>query len=103
MTHHHKHDHNHEHNHDHDHPHDHDHDHPHDHQNNMSFDQKMLKLLEHWIKHNAGHADTYRLWAKRARENGFAEAGTLLDEAAATTDQISKIFESTDKIIKSLK
>lgn len=98
MTHH-NHD-NHDHNHDHEHGHNH---HHHDHQSDMPFNEKMVKLLDHWIKHNAEHANTYRLWAKRAKENGFEKAGSLLDEAATATDQISKIFVSTDEIIKSKK
>ena len=88
----------HHHNHDHDHDH---HHHDHDHQSNMTFGEKLDKLLDHWIKHNAEHANTYRQWAERARGNGFAETGALMDEAADTTDQISEIFASANALVKS--
>ena len=50
--------------------------HDHDHHNDnhettatIPFDKKMVKLFEHWINHNTDHAETYREWAKKAKEN----------------------------------
>ena len=64
-----------------------DHDHPHDHdfQGEMPFDEILLKLLSHWIKHNEGHALNYRNWAEKAKANGQEENGVLLIEAAVST------------------
>ena len=58
MSHHHDHDHSHGHAHDHDHSHEHAHDHAHQTHDTLSFEEKMIKLLEHWIKHNDDHADS---------------------------------------------
>ncbi len=100
MSHHdHGHDH-HERHHDHDHHHDHCHDHPHDVQSSMSFDEKIAKLFEHWIKHNDDHARTYKEWSKKAAAENRAAVSSLLDEAADMTLQISKKFEAAAGIAK---
>ncbi len=92
----------HHHDHPHDHPHDHDHEHGHAHdtQGTLSFEEKMIKLLEHWIKHNNDHADSYRDWSKKAKEQGMQEAGALLEEVAELTGSITGKFEQTLATIK---
>ena len=52
----------------------------------LSFDEKMIKLLEHWIKHNEDHVRTYRDWAQ------------LLEDVAEMTLLINKKFESAMKL-----
>jgi ABC-type Zn2+ transport system substrate-binding protein/surface adhesin len=112
MSHHHDHPHDHHHDHSdghtHDHPHDHaqgdshDHHHAHAHHSNgtLSFEEKMIKLLEHWIKHNADHADSYRDWAQKAQTHGMPDTGALLEEVAALTGSITGKFEQMLKTIK---
>ena len=104
MSHHHDHDHPHGHAHDHNHDHDHAHDHHHDHAHHthatLSFEEKMIKLLEHWIKHNEDHADSYRDWAQKAQANGMPDAGELLGEVAEMTASITGKFEETLAAIK---
>ena len=90
----------HHHHHGHDHDHNHDHNHKHDIESTLSFDEKMIKLLEHWIKHNDDHAETYRDWAKKAKENHMDKAGALLEDAAEMTLMISKKFEEAVHIIR---
>ncbi|MDM8517290.1 hypothetical protein QUF76_13900 [Desulfobacterales bacterium HSG16] len=90
-------------NHDHQHEHKHDHgnhqDHHHDHKNDMAFDEKMSRLLDHWISHNADHARSYRDWAAKAKENSMDDVAALLEESAELTLAISKKFEDAmDKI-----
>ncbi len=65
----------------------------------LSFDEKMIKLLEHWIKHNDDHAETYRDWAQKAKEKNMREAGLLLEDAADMTLMISKKFEEAATLI----
>lgn len=76
----------------HHHDHEHGHDHDHSHSEKRPFDEKMAKRIEHWVRHNDEHAETYREWAGSARENGMAEIGAFLDSAAnltaAITDQL---------------
>ena len=80
----------------------HHHNHRHDHevQSTLTFDEKMIKLLEHWIKHNDDHAATYRDWAQKAKEKDMGETGSLIEDAAEMTLEISKKFEEAAKLIK---
>jgi hypothetical protein len=82
----------------------HHHHHHHDHdpksEGTLSFDEKMIKLLEHWIKHNDDHAETYRDWAKKAKEKNMDKAGSLLEDAAEMTLMISKKFEEAVRIMR---
>ena len=80
--------------------HHHHHDHDHEIVSTLSFDEKMIKLLEHWVKHNDDHAETYRDWAKKAKEKNMDEAGSLLEDAAEMTLEISKKFEEAARIIR---
>lgn len=66
----------------------------------MSFDEKIAKLFEHWIKHNDDHARTYKEWSKKAAAENRAAVSSLLDEAADMTLQISKKFEAAAGIAK---
>ena len=77
------------------------HHHKHDHeiQSTLSFDEKMIKLLEHWIKHNSEHAETYRDWAQKAKEKNMRKASSLLEDAAEMTLMISKKFEEAAALI----
>ena len=61
-----------------------DHHHRHDHESHdkISFDEKLKKLLRHWIKHNEDHALNYRNWAEKAKANGYGPTAGLLEEAA---------------------
>ena len=65
----------------------------------LSFDEKMIKLLKHWINHNDDHAQTYRDWAQKAKEKNKSKAALMLEDAAEMTLSISKKFESAIKFI----
>ncbi len=86
MTHHHNHDH-------------HCHHHSTDHKESMSFDEKMGKILEHWLKHNTDHAGTYNEWAQKARDNGLEEIGKILDEASSMTLEMNNKFKQAISIL----
>ena len=75
------------------------HHHDHEIQSTLTFDEKMIKLLEHWIKHNDDHAQTYRDWAQKAKEKNMCEASSLLEDAAEMTLMISKKFEEAAALI----
>ena len=60
----------------------------------------MVKLLEHWIKHNDDHAENYRDWSKKTKEKGISDIGLLLEEAADMTDLITNKFEKALELIK---
>ena len=71
----------------------HHHNHNHEIHSTLSFDEKMIKLLKHWIKHNDDHAATYRDWAQKAKQKGRDETASLLEDAAGMTARTSKLFE----------
>ena len=80
--------------------HHHDHDHHHETPGTLSFDEKMIKRLEHWIKHNDDHAETYKDWAQKAKENDMDKAGSLLEDIAEMTVMISKKFEEALETVR---
>jgi hypothetical protein len=69
----------------------------------LSFDEKMIKLIEHWIKHNDVHAQTYRDWAQKAKEKNKNKTALVLEDVAEMTLSISKKFELAIKYIDEAK
>jgi len=51
------------------------------HQEKMSFDEKLMTLLNHWIDHNDSHQVDYKKWAAQAREEGFDDVVEKILEA----------------------
>ena len=74
------------------HHHDHAHHHHHDIKSDLTFTEKLIKLLDHWVKHNEDHADTYKDWAEKAKDNELTEIGELLEEVHDLTLQINDKF-----------
>ncbi len=75
------------------------HDHPHDVKSDLTFEEKLIKLLEHWLKHNQDHAHTYREWAERARTNDLSQVGVLIDEIGDITRGIDEKIKEALSII----
>ena len=78
----------------------HDHKHPHDIFSTLSFEEKMIKRLEHWIRHNDHHVQTYRDWAKKAKENDMDNVGELLEDVVAMMLMVSKQFDKALAIVR---
>ena len=70
------------------------HHHDHDSHEEMPFDEKLMKLLSHWIKHNQDHALNYRNWAEKAKTNGKDQVAGLLEEAAELSLAVNEKFEA---------
>lgn len=68
----------------------------------MTFAEKIEKLLSHWIQHNDDHASTYRGWADQARQNHLAEVAAIIEEAAEMNLAINEKFEKAKLLIQSL-
>ena len=66
----------------------------------LSFEEKLIIRLEHWVKHNDDHAETYNDWAQMAKENDLEEAGVLLDDVATMARLITAKFEESLAILK---
>jgi len=70
------------------------HHHDHDSHDEIPFDQKLKKMLSHWIKHNEDHALNYRKWAENAKANGKEKTAKFLVEAAEMSLAINQKFEA---------
>ena len=70
------------------------HHHSHDTPSELTVEEKLAKLLDHWMKHNEEHAQTYDLWAKRANEQGMPKVQSQLEEAAEKTRSINGNFKA---------
>jgi len=86
--------------HDHDHGHHHHGHHDHEVKSELSFDEKLIKLLEHWLKHNEDHAGNYKDWAEKARQNQLDAVGALLDDVCDLTAVINAKIESAAKLVR---
>lgn len=86
-----------DHHHDHGDPHHHHHHHEEEQPAELSFDEKLVKLLEHWIRHNRDHAETYSEWAEKAAAESRGEVAVLLNEAVSRTLELNRCFEKAVK------
>ena len=75
----------------------HDHQHHSSHNDNspaeLAFDEKLTRLLEHWIRHNQEHAQTYSDWAEKAAVDSKGEVAILLNEAVSLSMDLQRKFE----------
>lgn len=85
------------------HHHDHGNDHGHHHEeapSALSFEEKMAKLIDHWLQHNTDHAKSYREWAEKARDHQLEGVGEILEDIAASTLAMNRKFEEIGEKIK---
>jgi rubrerythrin len=66
----------------------------------MPFEEKLSKILAHWIRHNRDHAGTYRDWAQRAQGAGMSQVAELLEAAAQQNIEMNEIFEKARSLVK---
>lgn len=78
----------------------HEHHHHHDVKSDLTFEEKLIKLLDHWLKHNQDHAHTYQEWATRARSHDLTQVGVLLDEIDDITQTIDERLKKALKLLK---
>ena len=78
---------------------DHHHHHDHDSHDEIPFDEKLEKIIRHWIKHNEDHALNYRNWAENAKANDQHQAAVLLEEAAGMSLSVNQKFEAALAIL----
>ena len=80
--------------------HHHEHHHDHDVKSELTFKEKLIKLLEHWTKHNRDHAATYQEWAEKAADNEMPEIGALLGEVHALSMRIDDMFQKAADTVR---
>lgn len=66
----------------------------------MPFEEKLKKILDHWIKHNEDHAQNYRKWAEDAKTHGLTQAAEQLIDAADMSLKINQKFEEAISHVK---
>jgi hypothetical protein len=54
---------------------------------------KLRILLPHWIEHNAEHAESFLVWAERARAAGDDHLAIHIEEAARKTEAANRDLE----------
>ena len=70
---------------------DHHHHHDHDSHGEIPFDEKLKKIISHWVKHNEDHAINYRNWAEKAKANGQEKTSEFLEEAARSKPESAQL------------
>lgn len=70
------------------------HHHHHDAESTLTFEEKLDKLLDHWIKHNVDHAATYRDWKSKIESAGLETVAQHLEKAATMTEEMNSVFEA---------
>lgn len=68
--------------------------HSHAHEQELSFDDRIVRVLEHWIKHNDDHIANYYEWVAKLNAADKGTAADLLQEAAEMSTIISKKFQT---------
>ena len=63
-------------------------------------EEKLAKLLDHWMQHSEEHAKSYELWAERAKSHGIAQVDLLLMRAAEKTRAIDEDFKAALAVLK---
>ncbi|MEW6108014.1 MAG: hypothetical protein AB1632_02430 [Nitrospirota bacterium] len=61
---------------------------------------KLKHLLRHWAEHNAGHAETYLEWGKKAEDLGRNELSEILLDIAGKTTEMNKLFEKAESLCR---
>ena len=69
--------------------------------NELTFHEKGSRLLDHWIRHNAEHARSYREWAAVFHEHQFSAAAEKLETAAALSEQINAALSDAAAVLAS--
>ena len=55
---------------------------------------KLIRMLEHWLRHNDEHAQSYGRWADKARSLGEEEIQNLLQEMAGDARRQNQRLQS---------
>jgi hypothetical protein len=78
------------------------HDHHRDVTSSLTFHEKTVKMLKHWIKHNEDHAENYDKWAREINDRMGENISVLLNDAADLTIAINQIFEEAIKLLQKM-
>ncbi|MEC4676713.1 MAG: hypothetical protein VST72_07350 [Nitrospirota bacterium] len=60
--------------------------------------EKLKHLIGHWAEHNAGHADTYAEWSKKADTLKMPALTEVLEEIAEKTRRLDALFKKAESL-----
>ena len=66
----------------------------------VSDQERLIKMMEHWIHHNHDHAHSYCEWAKRAKDMGWEQVARILEMVAEQTTLQNKNIEQALALMK---
>lgn len=102
----HEHDHEHAHNGGHSHSHGEDHGHKHEckcasvENNNLTKEEKTLKLLlNHWVEHNKSHEEGFKDWVEKSKQMGRAETSDFIKKAIELMEKADEMLLEAQKHI----
>ena len=72
----------------------------HDNNESMSFEEKAVILIEHWIQHNDDHMKSYMQRGEEAKLNGYEELYKIICEVGELTKRIDEKLKSALKSLK---
>ncbi len=61
---------------------------------------KLKHLVEHWVEHNSGHAESYLEWSKKAGLLGKDEIAAVLKELAEDTIKLNELLKKASALLK---
>ena len=64
--------------------------------------ERLMILLDHWIKHNQKHNTQYLSWVKKMEEKGFNEVAERLKQASNLIIQANDEFYEAMQALKKI-
>lgn len=65
----------------------------------MEFNEKLKKVLHHWVHHGEEHVASYLKWAKEARGKDMIDVAVLIEDAADSTREAIERFKEAEKVL----
>ena len=62
--------------------------------------QKLIKLIEHYAKHNIEHAYTYKELVTIATDIGNSHLAEVIEKIAHESEKLTSLFEEAHSILK---
>lgn len=80
------------------HHHNHNENHSHESEALVSNKEKIVKILNHWIKHNDDHTENYIKWAGIAKGENLFEVANILEDISKMSKEMNFLFEKALKL-----
>jgi hypothetical protein len=64
---------------------------------NLEENEKIVNLIEYWIRHNEDHAKSYMEWASKAADAGNEDLSRILVKLYLESRRMNRLFEEARK------